>query len=131
MTSARSVLSLPTVVLPNLDTSTPYTFALNCPLSPTASTTSSSSSTMTSPFQFPFPENPVPNDGRWSKCLLTWDALQLDSVFRALKPVIGKINERTKTQPSIGSRFGLRSQWSEWFRVYRVGFVHCPSTLEC
>ena len=50
--------------LPNLDTSTPYTFAPNRPLSPTASTTSSSSSTMTSPFQFPFPENPVPNDGR-------------------------------------------------------------------
>ena len=64
MTSTRSVLSLPTVVLPNLDTSTPYTFALNRPLSPTASTTSSSSSTMTSPFQFLFPENPVPNDGR-------------------------------------------------------------------
>jgi len=48
--------------LPNLDTSTPYTFAPNRPLSPTASTTSSSSSTMTSPFQFPFPENPAPNE---------------------------------------------------------------------
>ena len=48
--------------LPNLDTSTPYTFAPNRPLSPTASTTSSSSSTMTSPFQFPFPDNPVPSD---------------------------------------------------------------------
>lgn len=48
--------------LPNLDTSTPYTFAPNRPLSPTASTTSSSSSTMTSPFQFPFPENPVQSD---------------------------------------------------------------------
>ena len=50
------------MALPNLDTSTPYTFAPNRPLSPTASTTSSSSSTMTSPFQFPFPDNPVPND---------------------------------------------------------------------
>ena len=51
------------MALPNLDTSAPYTFAHNHrPLSPTASTTSSSSSTMTSPFQFPFPENPVPND---------------------------------------------------------------------
>lgn len=48
--------------LPNLDTSAQYTFAPNRPLSPTASTTSSSSSTMTSPFQFPFPENPVPAD---------------------------------------------------------------------
>ena len=48
--------------LPNLDTSTPYTFAPNRPLSPSASTTSSSSSTMTSPFQFPFPENTVPGD---------------------------------------------------------------------
>ena len=48
--------------LPNLDTSTPYTFAPNRPLSPTASTTSSSSSTMTSPFQFPFPGDPVSND---------------------------------------------------------------------
>ena len=48
--------------LPNLDTSAPYTFTSNRPLSPSASTTSSSSSTMTSPFQFPFPENPVPND---------------------------------------------------------------------
>jgi len=57
------------------------------------------------------------------KCLLTRDALQLDSVFRVLEPVIGKINEKTKAQPSIGSRFGLRSQRSEWFRVYRVGFI--------
>ena len=48
--------------LSNLDTSTPYSFAPNRPVSPSASTTSSSSSTMTSPFQFPFPENPVPGD---------------------------------------------------------------------
>jgi hypothetical protein len=58
-----------------------------------------------------------------SKRLLTRDTLQLDSVFRVLEPVIGKINERTKAQPTIGSRFGLRSQRSEWFRVYRVGFT--------
>ena len=51
------------MALPNLDTSTSYTFAPNRPLSPTASTTSSSSSTMTSPFQFPFPDgNPVPGE---------------------------------------------------------------------
>ena len=60
--------------------------------------------------------------------LLTKDSSQLDSVFRVLEPVIGKINERTKAQPTIGSRFGLRSQRSEWFRVYRVGFkLHYPS----
>jgi len=45
--------------LPNLDTSAPYTFTSNRPLSPSASTASSSSSTMTSPFQFPFPDNPL------------------------------------------------------------------------
>lgn len=55
--------------------------------------------------------------------VLTEDTSQLDSVFRVLEPVIGKINEKTKAQPSIGSRFGLRSQRSEWFRVYRVGFL--------
>ena len=66
-----------------------------------------------------------------SKRLLTCDALQLDSVFRVLEPVIGKINEKTKAQPSIGSRFGLRSQRSEWFRVYRVGFIHHPYALPC
>ena len=51
-------------------------------------------------------------------------------MFRVLEPVIGKINEKTKAQPSIGSRFGLRSQRSEWFRVYRVSFTsprHLPS----
>ena len=62
------------------------------------------------------------------KRLLTWDALQLDSVFRVLEPVIGKI-EKTKVQPSIGSRFGLRSQRSEWFRVYRVGSTNHPYAL--
>jgi len=48
-------------------------------------------------------------------------------VFRVLEPVIGKINERTKAQPSIGSRFGLRSQRSEWFRVYRDFFLPSDS----
>ncbi|KAF9646326.1 hypothetical protein BDM02DRAFT_3188932 [Thelephora ganbajun] len=33
-----------------------------------------------------------------------------------LEPVIGRINEKTKARPSIGSRFGLRSQRSEWLR---------------
>ena len=42
--------------LPNLDTSPPR------PSSPASSITSSSSSTMTSPFQFTFPGNPVPDD---------------------------------------------------------------------
>lgn len=46
--------------------------------------------------------------------------LQLDSVFRVLEPVIGKINERAEAPRSFGSRLGLRSQRSEWFRVYRV-----------
>ena len=55
--------------------------------------------------------------------LLTKDASQLDSVFRALEPVIKKIKERTKAQSTIGSRLGLQSQRSEWFRVYRVGFI--------
>ena len=61
--------------------------------------------------------------------MLTRGASQFDSVFRVLEPVIGKINE-TKAQPPIGSRFGLLSQRSEWFRVYRVGFTsshHPPS----
>lgn len=38
-----------------------------------------------------------------------------------LEPVLGKINERAKAPQTFGSRFGLRSQRSEWFRVYRVG----------
>ncbi|KAL6309388.1 Dbl-like domain-containing protein [Sparassis latifolia] len=44
----------------------------------------------------------------------------LDSVFRVLEPVVGKINERAKAPQTFGSRLGLRSQRSEWFRVYRV-----------
>jgi len=60
--------------------------------------------------------------------LLTKDASQLNSVFRVLEPAIGKINERTKAQPTIRSRFGLRSQRPEWFRAYHVGFtLHYPS----
>jgi len=51
----------------------------------------------------------------------------LDSVFRVLEPVIGKINERAKAPASIGSRFGLRSQRSEWFRVYRDFFLPSES----
>lgn len=37
-----------------------------------------------------------------------------------LEPVIGKINERAEAPRTFGSRLGLRSQRSEWFRVYRV-----------
>ena len=44
----------------------------------------------------------------------------MDSVFRVLEPVLGKINERAKAPPTFGSRFGLRPQRSDWFRVYRV-----------
>ena len=64
-----------------------------------------------------------------SKRLLIRYTLQLDSVFRVLEPVIEKINERTEVRPTIGSRFGLRSQQSEWFRVYRVGFTSPASLL--
>jgi len=62
----------------------------------------------------------------WSRStrLLAKDAPQLDSLFRVLEPVIGKINKRTEAP---GSRFNLLSQRSEWFRVYRVGFtLHYP-----
>lgn len=51
----------------------------------------------------------------------------LDSVFRVLEPVIGKINERTEAPRSFGSRLGLRSQRSEWFRVYRDFFLPSES----
>ncbi|KAI0792219.1 Dbl domain-containing protein [Abortiporus biennis] len=47
----------------------------------------------------------------------------LDSVFRVLEPVLGKINERSETRQTFGSRFGLRSQRSDWFRVYRDFFL--------
>ncbi|RPD64513.1 Dbl-like domain-containing protein [Lentinus tigrinus ALCF2SS1-7] len=47
----------------------------------------------------------------------------LDSVFRVLEPVVGKINERTKAPPTFGSRLGLRPARSEWFRVYRDFFL--------
>ncbi|KAL7280654.1 hypothetical protein ACG7TL_005593 [Trametes sanguinea] len=47
----------------------------------------------------------------------------LDSVFRVLEPVVGKINERTRAPQTFGSRLGLRSQRSEWFRVYRDFFL--------
>ncbi|KAF9785479.1 CNH domain-containing protein [Thelephora terrestris] len=50
-----------------------------------------------------------------------------DSVFRVLEPVITKIYPKSKPQPSIGSRFGLRSQRSEWFRVYPDFFLPSDS----
>ncbi|THH28375.1 hypothetical protein EUX98_g5825 [Antrodiella citrinella] len=51
----------------------------------------------------------------------------MDSVFRVLEPVLGKINERTKAPPTFGSRFGLRPQRSDWFRVYRDFFLPSES----
>ncbi|KAI0924365.1 hypothetical protein AcW2_005263 [Taiwanofungus camphoratus] len=51
----------------------------------------------------------------------------LDSVFRVLEPVVGKINERAKAPQTFGSRLGLRSQRSEWFRVYRDFFLPSES----
>ncbi|KZT00585.1 Dbl domain-containing protein [Laetiporus sulphureus 93-53] len=51
----------------------------------------------------------------------------LDSVFRVLEPVVGKINERAKAPQTFSSRLGLRSQRSEWFRVYRDFFLPSES----
>ncbi|KAI0079115.1 hypothetical protein K474DRAFT_1659617 [Panus rudis PR-1116 ss-1] len=51
----------------------------------------------------------------------------LDSVFRVLEPVLGKINERAKAPQTFGSRLGLRSQRSDWFRVYRDFFLPSES----
>ncbi len=52
----------------------------------------------------------------------------MDSVFRVLEPVVGKINERAKAPVSLSSRLGLRQPRSEWFRVYRVRTLHLPLT---
>jgi len=43
----------------------------------------------------------------WSRSTrpLAKDAPHLDSVFRVLEPVIGKINEKMNAQPTVGSRF--------------------------
>ncbi|KAK7686309.1 hypothetical protein QCA50_010533 [Cerrena zonata] len=51
----------------------------------------------------------------------------LDSVFRVLEPVLGKINERVEAPRTFGSRLGLRSQRSDWFRVYRDFFLPSES----
>ncbi|KAI0286011.1 CNH domain-containing protein [Russula aff. rugulosa BPL654] len=51
----------------------------------------------------------------------------LDSVFRVLEPVVGKINERTKALVSLSSRLGLRQSRSKWFRVYRDFFLPLES----
>ncbi|KAH9957981.1 Dbl-like domain-containing protein [Lactifluus volemus] len=51
----------------------------------------------------------------------------LDSVFRVLEPVVGKINERTKAPVSLSSRLGWRQPRSEWFRVYRDFFLPSES----
>jgi hypothetical protein len=54
--------------------------------------------------------------------------VQLDSVFRVLEPVVGKINERAKAPVSLSSRLGLRQPRSEWFRIYRVRLPHFSVT---
>lgn len=54
--------------------------------------------------------------------------LQLDSVFRVLEPVVGKIYEKTKTPGGL-SRFGFGSARSEWFRVFRVCHINIYVTL--
>ena len=51
---------------------------------------------------------------------------QLDSVFRVLEPVIGKINEKAKTSGGL-SRFGFGNQRSEWFRIFRDFFLPSES----
>ncbi|EGN96888.1 hypothetical protein SERLA73DRAFT_58376 [Serpula lacrymans var. lacrymans S7.3] len=51
----------------------------------------------------------------------------LDSVFRVLEPVVGKINERNKPPLSFTSRFGIRTPRSEWFRLYREFFLPSES----
>ncbi|EIN06223.1 Dbl domain-containing protein [Punctularia strigosozonata HHB-11173 SS5] len=51
----------------------------------------------------------------------------LDSVFRVLEPVIGKINEKTRPQASWTTRLGVGKQRSEWFRIYRVS-QHDPTS---
>ncbi|KAG2125121.1 CNH domain-containing protein [Suillus clintonianus] len=47
----------------------------------------------------------------------------LDSVFCVLKPVVEKINERSKTPASLTSRFGIRPARSERFRLYMEFFL--------
>lgn len=49
----------------------------------------------------------------------------LNSVFRVLEPVIGKIcyQESPQAQAPIKPKFGLRKNRSEWFRVYRDFFL--------
>lgn len=47
----------------------------------------------------------------------------MESVFRVLEPIIGKINEPTRVGGAF-SRFGFGVQRSEWFRIYRVNSPH-------
>lgn len=60
--------------------------------------------------------------------------MQLDSVFRVLEPVIGKINEKAKAPGGL-SRFGFGSQRSEWFRIFRVCIAflqfYCEWKADC
>ncbi|QRV73994.1 Rho1 guanine nucleotide exchange factor 1 [Ceratobasidium sp. AG-Ba] len=46
----------------------------------------------------------------------------MESVFRVLEPIIGKINEPTRGGGAF-SRFGFGVQRSEWFRIYRDFFL--------
>ncbi|KAL5513096.1 TUS1 [Sanghuangporus vaninii] len=50
----------------------------------------------------------------------------MDSVFRVLEPVIGKINEKSKAVGGF-SRFGFGSQRSDWFRIFRDFFLPSES----
>ncbi|KAJ7623683.1 signal transducer [Roridomyces roridus] len=51
----------------------------------------------------------------------------LDSIFRVLEPVGDKINEKVKAPAGLGSRFGFKSNKSEWFRIYRDFFLPSES----
>jgi hypothetical protein len=50
---------------------------------------------------------------------------QMDSVFRMLEPVAGKISEKVKN-PGALARMGIGSQKSDWFRTYRVRGHNAP-----
>ncbi|PFH46667.1 hypothetical protein AMATHDRAFT_69289 [Amanita thiersii Skay4041] len=47
----------------------------------------------------------------------------LDSIFRVLEPVGEKISQNARAPVGLGSRLGLRSARSEWFRIYRDFFL--------
>lgn len=47
-------------------------------------------------------------------------------MFHIVEPVIEKINDRQRTPAGLGSRLGLRTPKSDWFRNYREPF-YLPS----